>query len=224
VQEKIERSRVGQPLAALSDAEKQSIAPAVRDKIKDAALRTMPMFLGTLLPVGLMGLLIAAMLAADMSTDSSYMLSWGSVIYNDILRPLRRRPWPHRKALLWNRCIVALIGVYLFVFGLLYKLEGNVWAYLMLTGSIYLSSMSVLLIACCYWRRANNWGALGAILLGAAVPILHLTLEKLPATEKLAAAIGKDWTGLAAFAAAAAGMILGSLLKPPTLPTQTEAA
>ena len=37
-----------------------------------------------------MGLLIAAMLAADMSTDSSYMLTWGSVIYNDILAPFRR--------------------------------------------------------------------------------------------------------------------------------------
>jgi SSS family solute:Na+ symporter len=224
VQQKIESSRVGQPLAALSDGEKRTIAPAVRDKLNDSALRTMPIFLGTFLPVGLMGLLIAAMLAADMSTDSSYMLSWGSVIYNDILRPLRRQPWPHRKAILWNRCIVALIGVYLFVFGLLYKLEGNVWSYLMLTGSIYLSSMSALLIACCYWRRANNWGALGAISLGAAVPILHLTLEKLPATEKLAAAIGKDYAGIAAFAAAAIGMVAGSLLKPTPRPAQTEAA
>jgi len=35
----------------------------------------MPRFLSTFLPVGLMGLLVAAMLAADMSTDSSYMLS-----------------------------------------------------------------------------------------------------------------------------------------------------
>jgi solute:Na+ symporter, SSS family len=37
------------------------------------------------------GLVIAAMLAADMSTDSSYMLTWGSVIYNDILAPFRRK-------------------------------------------------------------------------------------------------------------------------------------
>jgi SSS family solute:Na+ symporter len=120
------------------------------------------------------------------------MLSWGSVIYNDILAPFRREPQSDRRAILWNRCIVALIGVYLLVFGLLYTIEGDVWSYLLLTGSIYLSSMSVLLVACCYWRRANNWGALGAILLGAAVPIAHLAMEKLPATAKLAASIGKD--------------------------------
>ena len=81
-------------------------------------------------------------------------------------------------------------------------------------GSIYLSSMSVLLIACCYWKRANNWGAIGGIFLGAAVPISHLTLEKLPSTAAWAASIGKDLAGIAAFAAAALGMIVGSLLKP----------
>lgn len=214
VQQKIEASIVGKPVAALSAAETAALSVEVQTKLGDASLLAMPTFLSTFLPVGLMGLLIAAMLAADMSTNSSYMLSWASVIYNDILAPFRRRPWPDRKAIFWNRCIVALIGVYLLVFGLFYKIEGNVWSYLLLTGSIYLSSMSVLLIACCYWKRANNWGAIGGIFLGAALPIAHLTLEKLPSTAAWAASIGKDLAGIAAFAAAALGMIVGSLLKP----------
>ncbi len=175
----------------------------------------MPTFLATFLPVGLMGLMVAAMLAADMSTNSSYMLGWGSVIYNDILAPFRKGRWPEARAIRWNRCIVALIGAYLFVFGLLYEIQGDVWSYLLLTGSIYLSSMSALLIACCYWKRANSWGAAGAILGGAIVPVLFLTLEKVNATAGLAAEIGKDKAGIAAFAAAAIGMVAGSLLKPP---------
>lgn len=187
------------------------LGPAAPD---DEALMAMPRFLATFVPIGLIGLLVAAMLAADMSTDSSYMLSWGSVIYNDILAPFRKGPWTHKKAILWNRCIVALIGVYLFVFGLLYEIQGDLWSYLLLTGSVYLSSMSVLLIACCYWPRANTWGAMGAILLGAAVPVIFLTLEKLPSTAELAASIGKDNAGIAAFAASALGMIAGSLSKP----------
>jgi xanthine dehydrogenase molybdopterin-binding subunit B len=44
--------------------------------------------------------------------------------------------------------------------------------------------------------------------------VAHLTLEKLPSTAAWAASLGKDIPGLAAFAAAALGMILGSLLKP----------
>jgi SSS family solute:Na+ symporter len=188
---------------------------------RDPSLYAMPLFLSTFIPVGLMGVLVAAMLAADMSTDSSYMLTWGSVIYNDILAPFRRGERPsERRGLLINRLIVALIGVYLFFFGLVYEVKGNVWDYLTLTGAVYLSSMSVLLIACCYWRRANNWGAIGAILLGAIVPIMYLTLQKIPATSTLANdKIGPYWSGIAAFAAAAAGMIVGSLIKPGATPS-----
>ncbi len=214
IQNKIENSPVGQPLATLTPAEVEELGTSRAARIGDASLHAMPKFLGTFLPIGIMGLLIAAMLAADMSTDSSYMLGWGSVIYNDVLAPFRKQPWPDSRAILWNRCIVALIGIYLFVFGLLYQLEGDVWSFILLTGSIYLSSMSVLLIACCYWPRANNWGAIGSILLGALVPFTHLAMQKIPATRDLASSVGSDVAGIAAFAASAMGMVIGSLLKP----------
>ena len=117
----------------------------------------MPTYLASVVPMGLMGLLVAAMLAADMSTDSSYMLTWAGVIYNDILAPFRPKHWSERRGLLLNRAIVAVIGVFLFFYGLLYELKGDTWEYLTVTGTIYLSSMSTLLIACCYWKPANNW-------------------------------------------------------------------
>jgi SSS family solute:Na+ symporter len=174
----------------------------------------MPLYLSTAVPVGLMGLLVAAMLAADMSTDSSYMLTWASVIYNDILAPFRRTKWPEKRGLLWNRAIIALIGVFLLIFGLWYPLSGDTWTYLMVTGTIYMSSMSTLLVACCYWKRANNWGAAGAILIGAIIPLAYLTLKDVKATEELAKWIGPNYSGIAAFAGAAAAMVIGSLLKP----------
>ncbi len=137
-----------------------ALATLAPDAVRDGSSALgMPTFLSAHLPVGLMGLLIAAMLAADMSTDSSYMLTWGSVIYNDILAPFRKTKWSEKRGLRWNRWIVALIGVFLLFFGLWYPLQGDIWTYLTVTGTIYLSSMSVLLIACCYWRRANSWGA-----------------------------------------------------------------
>lgn len=182
---------------------------------QESSLYAMPLFLSTFVPIGLMGLLVAAMLAADMSTDSSYMLTWGSVIYNDILAPFRKTRWSEQKGLLWNRMIVAIIGVYLFFFGLVYKIEGNVWDYLSLTGTVYMSSMVSLLIGCCYWKKANDWGGYGAIFMGAAIPFLYLTLQKIPATSDFAnKSIGPYYSGIAAFVAAALGMIVGSMLKP----------
>ncbi len=143
------------------------VEPAILETIglqfgeNGGTLFAMPYLLSQIVPTGMMGLLIAAMLAADMSTDSSYMLTWGSVIYNDILAPFRKVAWSEKKGLLWNRFIIALIGIFLLIWGLWYKLEGNLWEYLQTTGTIYLASMSTLLIACCYWKRANNWGAWG---------------------------------------------------------------
>ncbi|MCH5374750.1 MAG: sodium:solute symporter family protein, partial [Planctomycetes bacterium] len=155
-----------------------ALAYLAPDAVGDNTLLAMPKLVAQIVPPGLMGLLIAAMLAADMSTDSAYMLTWGSVIYNDILAPFRKTKWSERRGILINRMIVAVIGVFLLVYGLWYKIEGDLWTYLGITGTIYLSSMSVLLIACCYWSRANSWGAAGAIFFGAAVPVATLVLQK----------------------------------------------
>ena len=177
-------------------------------------LDAMPTFLSTFVPVGLMGLCIAAMLAADMSTDSSYMLTWGSVIYNDIMAPFRKKEWSEKKGILINRMIIALIGVFLLFYGLWYPLEGDVWTYLGITGTIYLASISVLLISSCYWKRANSWGAFGSIIFAAAIPVAFLVLEKTPATRDLAKQIGPYYSGIAAYVCSALAMIIFSLLKP----------
>jgi SSS family solute:Na+ symporter len=177
-------------------------------------LEAMPLYLSTAVPMGLMGLLIAAMLAADMSTDSSYMLTWGSVIYNDILAPFRKTKWSEKRGLLWNRMIVAIIGVFLLLYGLWYPLKGDLWTYLGVTGTIYLASISVLLIACCYWSRANSWGAAASIVVSAVIPAAYLIMEQVPSTAALAKQIGPYYSGIAAYVGSALAMVVGSLLKP----------
>jgi SSS family solute:Na+ symporter len=75
--------------------------------------------------------------------------------------------------------------------------------------------MSSLLIACCYWKRANSWGAAGAIFIGALVPILYLVFEQVPATSAFTKnVIGPYYSGIAAYILAGLAMIIGSLLKP----------
>jgi SSS family solute:Na+ symporter len=210
-----------------------TLSPAM---VGDNTLYAMPKFLSTFVPMGLMGVLIAAMLAADMSTDSSYMLCWGGVIYQDIMGPFRKTQWSEKRGLLWNRMIVALIGIFLLFYGLWYPLKGDLWTYLGITGTIYLASMSTLLIACCYWKRANNWGAAGAILIGAAIPVTYLVLQQLTPVQAINAAgvpqvnslgapemtsridqlIGPYWSGISAYVLAGVAMVVGSLLKPQT--------
>ena len=191
-----------------------ALAVLTPDQIGEDTILAMPKLLSTFVPPILMGVVVAAMLAADMSTDASYMLTWGSVIYNDIMAPFHKHRWSQRKGLMWNRFIIAMIGVFLLVYGLWYEIEGDVWTYLAVTGSIYLSSMSILLIACCYWKRANSWGATAAIILGAVLPFSFLVLQKIPATEPFTEHIGPHVWGIMTYVGVAIAMIAGSLLKP----------
>jgi SSS family solute:Na+ symporter len=184
------------------------------DAIGGNSLAAMPKMLAAVVPVGLMGLLVAAMLAADMSTDSSYMLAYGSVIYNDIMGPFRKKPMSDARGILWNRFIVAALGIFFLFYGLWYPLQGPVWTYLTVTGTICFSGMLSILVGCCYWKRANDWGAMGAMLIGAIFPIAFLILEQVPSTKAFAAWVGPNWSGILSFAAAGAAMVIGSLIKP----------
>ncbi len=194
-----------------------ALAVLTPEQVGGNTLMAMPMMLSRIVPMGLMGILVAAMLAADMSTDSSYMLTWSSVIYNDILAPFRKGKRTEKQGLIISRAIVAAIGVFLLIYGLWYPLRGNLWDYLTVTANIYLSSMVVLLIACCYWKRSNSWGAAGAILFGAVIPIMFLVLEQIPSTRHFARDIvGPHLSNIATYLIAGTAMVIGSLIKPRT--------
>jgi SSS family solute:Na+ symporter len=93
--------------------------------------------------------------------------------------------------------------------------------------------MSSLLIACCYWKRANNWGAISAIVVGAALPVLALSLDlfvKVPVLDDAGQAlirdgkpvtvgwaaqhIGSHFVNIGTYVFVGLAMVIGSLLKP----------
>jgi SSS family solute:Na+ symporter len=174
-------------------------------------LTAMPHYLALVLPVGVIGLVIAAMLAAEMSTDSGYMLTWATVIYNDLITPCLRTPLAPRRQLLLTRALVLGIAVFLLFYGLWYELPGNAWDYLAVTGNIYLASVFTLLVAGLYWPRANATGAAAALVLGAIGPITFLVVNAVVAEAQR---IRPEIAGASSFALAFAGMVAGSLLTP----------
>jgi SSS family solute:Na+ symporter len=82
------------------------------------------------------------------------------------------------------------------------------------TGTIYLASISVLLIACCYLKRANSWGAVASIIISAVIPVSYLVMEQVPSTAALAKSIGPYYSGIATYLLSGVAMVIGSLLKP----------
>lgn len=129
-------------------------------------LQAMPLFLSQLLPAGLIGLLLAGMLAAQMSTDSSYLLCWSSVLVEDVVNPMVGEHLSDRARIGLARFFMVLIGAFLLVWSLWYPLGQHLWDYLAVTGAIYFTGAIALLAGGLYWRGASRCGAYLALASG----------------------------------------------------------
>jgi len=73
--------------------------------------------------------------------------------------------------------------------------------------------MSVILIAACYWPRANNWGAMSSIAVGSIIPVSFLILQQIEGTQEMTQEIGPFKFGIATYVGTALTMVIGSLTK-----------
>ncbi|MFA6471032.1 MAG: sodium:solute symporter family protein [Candidatus Latescibacterota bacterium] len=178
------------------------------------SMSAMPRMLGAILPTGVLGILIAGMLAASMSTYSSYLLAWASVITRDVIALLFGGRLSEKTIMNITRVWVALIGVYLVLFGLLYTMPDIALKYVYITGNIYTAGALSAIGFGLYWRKANNVGAYAALITGAIAPIAFLLLSGIKSSlpPSLIWLTNPNFSGFASFALGAAGMIVGSLL------------
>lgn len=137
-----------------------------------------PEYLRTITPPLMMGLLFTAFLYAFVSTNDTCYLSYASVIMNDIVCPLKNKPFSvkgHMRAL---RLIIFIIGIFVYLWGVIYTPPSTILEYLLLTGTMCLGS-SVALIFGLYWKRANTPAAYAAVISTLIIPIIHLTMKQL---------------------------------------------
>ncbi|RTZ65357.1 MAG: hypothetical protein DSZ35_08965 [Verrucomicrobia bacterium] len=144
----------------------QLFSPADADAKAVDNLYAMPIFLGRILPAGLIGLITAAMIAAFMSTHDGYLLCWSSVITQDIIAPLFKERLDNPTRIKITRILIVLIGLYILYWGLFYTGEEDIWDYMAVTGAIYFTGAFSLLVGGLYWHRASSTGAVLALLVG----------------------------------------------------------
>jgi len=129
-------------------------------------LSLFPKYLAAILPSGLLGLVVAGMLAAFMSTHDSYLLCWSTIITNDIIEPLAKKKLSSNKKINISRIIIVILGIYIFFWGMFYKGNDEIWTYLNITGAIYTSGAIIVILFGLYWKRASSMGAILSLLGG----------------------------------------------------------
>jgi len=144
-------------------------ARAALDGIANEQIRgqmTTPIMIRELLPVGLLGLFATVMLASAISTDNTYLHSWGSILIQDVIVPIRGKPLKPETHLKVLRCAIIGVAVFAFFFSLLFRQTQYILLFFSLTAALFLGGAGAAIIGGLYTRRGTTAGAFLAMVTG----------------------------------------------------------
>ncbi|MGM0588660.1 MAG: sodium:solute symporter family protein [Bacteroidota bacterium] len=128
----------------------------------------LPMLLRTVLPVGLMGLMMSAYFSAILSTaDSCLMASSGNVV-SDIIGHFRDMDPNSDRFLRFSQITTAVIGGLALILALSMT---SVLDLMLQSYSFMVSGLFVPIIGALYWKKSSSVGALSAMIIGGATTV-----------------------------------------------------
>ncbi|MCX7835697.1 MAG: sodium:solute symporter [bacterium] len=145
---------------------------AVRSQVK------VPLVLQHLLPTGLMGAFVAVMLSAAITTEATYMHSWGSILVQDVILPLRKKPFSNPKQhLLALRLAILFVAVFIFCFSLLFKQTQYIFLFFAITGAIFAGGSGAVIIGGLYWKYGTTPAAWAALITGSTISVVGIIIH-----------------------------------------------
>jgi solute:Na+ symporter, SSS family len=141
-------------------------AMVVCSQLSDCPNMTYPVLIYNLLPTGILGLVIASLLAAMSSSISATMNSASTLITMDFVQKIK--PDMTSKQLVRVGQIATFVLVMLAAFWTQYidKISSSVWEYLQMVLSFIAPPVVAVFILGLFWKRANANGAFAALLTG----------------------------------------------------------
>lgn len=136
-----------------------------------------PTTLTMVLPVGLTGLFATAMLGFFISTNNTYMHSWGSIFIQDVMMPFRKKRFSP-KAHLWAlRFSILGTALFAYCFSLFFPVQEYIVMFFMITGAIFLGGAGSVIIGGLYWKRGTTRGAWWAMISGSTTAVGAIILR-----------------------------------------------
>ena len=139
---------------------------------------TVPVSLVRILPIGLVGLFCAVIFAFFTSTVDTYLHSWGSILMQDIILPLRKKHIPADKHMMYLRWSIVGVAIFIWFFSYFFQQKSDIFMFFALSGMIYLCGQGAVTIGGMYWKRATTAGAWVAMILNLPVFALAFTCDQ----------------------------------------------
>lgn len=137
----------------------------------------LPALIGTLLPVGLKGLMGAALLAALMSSLSSVFNSVATLLTVDIYARLKPGASERAKVAFGRAGVAVMVGLGLAWIPLINVISGGLYTYLQSVQAYLAPPIAAVFLLGVLWKRANSAGAIATLGVGFVLGMGRLVLE-----------------------------------------------
>lgn len=151
----------------------QDVITGITDTKMVSSMRC-PIVISHFLPAGLMGLYLIFMMGASISTDDSAYHSWGGIFLQDIVMPIRKKPFTKTEHIKYLRLSIVGIGIFAFLFSTLFPLKEFILMWFQITASIFLGGAAAAVIGGLYWSRGTTAGAWVGMISGSSLSLLGI--------------------------------------------------
>jgi SSS family solute:Na+ symporter len=168
--------------------------PEIRGAAADQAY---PVLVTRLLPLGLRGIVVAAMLAALMSSLASVFNSCSTLVTWDVYRKLRPQASERQLVLVGRVATAVLVVLGLLWIPFMKYISSQLYLYLQSVQAYIAPPIAACFLLGLFWRRLNGAGAVASLFTGFLLGALRLGLELANGPERTGLAPGSPWAWIA---------------------------
>lgn len=128
-------------------------------------------------PVGIRGALASACLMGMIAGDGIHLHSWGSILIQDVVLPLRRRHMSTKHHLMLLRLAIVGVAVWAFIFGSIFPQTEYIQIWWAVTQAIFCAGAGACIIGGLYWSRGTVSAAWVSMILGAVLTLVGMGLR-----------------------------------------------
>ena len=145
-----------------------------------------PLLVVRLMPIGLVGLMVAAMLAALMSSLSAVFNSSSTIFTMDFYRHVRPKAGERELVNVGRAATVIMVALGLLWIPFMSHISNQLWIYLQSVQAYIAPPIAAVFLLGVTWKRANGSGALAALLTGFVLGTARFVLELAYAGQPMA--------------------------------------
>ena len=154
----------------------QLLSKIQNDEVRNQMITPMTMTL--YMPVGLMGAFAAIMFAASICTNDTYLHSWGTILVQDVIMPLRKKTLSDKRHILLLRMSFIFVAVFIVIFSSFFRQTTHVYMFFAITGAFWLGGAGAVIIGGLYTKWGTTAGAYAALISGSVLATSGLILDQ----------------------------------------------